>query len=300
VTPADVANRIERLRLQPDFVKYSSRDVEVYGLTREPGRMDRYTDLVVVVHDPERSYGAVDPEVWHKDVAEAEWHLIGAALQRPASLEQVNSYSSAVAETLAANAVIAVILSLLGILVYVWVRFGSLWYSTAAIMALAHNVMLCLGLLAISALVARTALGALLGVEPFRINLEVIAALLTIIGYSLNDTIVILDRIRENRGKLPRPTAKIVNDSINQTFSRTMLTGFATIVAVIILYVEGGPGLRPFAFCLFFGLVIGTYSSVAIAAPLVFTGKGGAEPAPADSAVPARAAEPRERSAVAS
>ena len=102
------------------------------------------------------------------------------------------------------------------------------------------------------------------------------AALLTIIGYSLNDTIVILDRIRENRGKLPIPTADIVNRSINQTISRTVLTSFTTLLAVVIMYAAGGSGIRPFAFALLIGIVVGTYSSVAIAAPLVvrWGGKG--------------------------
>ena len=113
-------------------------------------------------------------------------------------------------------------------------------------------------------------------IEPFRIDLGVVAALLTIIGYSLNDTIVILDRIRENRGKLPLPTAKIVNKSINQTFSRTLLTSVTTLLAVGIMYAEGGSGIRSFTFCLLVGLVVGTYSSVAIAAPLVFTGSASA------------------------
>jgi SecD/SecF fusion protein len=103
----------------------------------------------------------------------------------------------------------------------------------------------------------------------YRIDLNVIAALLTIIGYSLNDTIVILDRIRENRGKRLTVTPEIVNLSINQTFSRTILTGGSTILASIILYVMGGTGIQPFAFTFLIGLLVGTYSSVAIAAPLV-------------------------------
>ena len=93
--------------------------------------------------------------------------------------------------------------------------------------------------------------------------------MLTIIGYSLNDTIVILDRIRENRGKLPIPTADIVNRSINQTISRTVLTSTTTLLAVAIMYGAGGSGIRSFSYTLLVGLVVGTYSSVAIAAPLV-------------------------------
>ena len=139
----------------------------------------------------------------------------------------------------------------------------------AAIVALVHDVAIALGLLALSAWIGQSALSSLLLIEEFRIDLGVVAALLTIIGYSLNDTIVILDRIRENRGKLPIPTADIVNRSINQTISRTVLTSFTTLLAVGIMYGAGGSGIRPFAFCLLTGLVVGTYSSVAIAAPLV-------------------------------
>jgi len=296
-TPDDIADRLERMRRQPDFARYGARDVRVYGLTpADPGNPQQgYTELVVLVYDPFRSYLKVDPEVWYEDVADAEWRLISAALQEPASLEQVSSYSSAVAETLAAQAVVAVILTLLGILIYIWVRFGSLRYSVAAIVALVHDVTIALGLLALSGIVGATPIASALLIEPFLIDLGVVAALLTIIGYSLNDTIVILDRIRENRGKLPLPTAPVVNNSINQTVSRTLLTSVTTLMAVAIMYAEGGSGIRPFTFCLLCGVVVGSYSSVAIAAPLVFTGKakpqspgdearteiGPAEPAPA-------------------
>ncbi|MCP5112481.1 MAG: hypothetical protein GY953_16775, partial [bacterium] len=111
----------------------------------------------------------------------------------------------------------------------------------------------------------------------------------TIIGYSLNDTIVILDRIRENRGKLPLATTEIVNRSINQCFSRTVLTSLTTLMAVAIMYVEGGSGIRSFTFCLLMGLVVGTYSSVAVAAPLVLRSRG---PAPQVDAEEEPAAHP--------
>ncbi|MDY7108364.1 MAG: protein translocase subunit SecD, partial [Planctomycetota bacterium] len=282
-TEADVAKRIERMRKQPDFAQYSARKVQVVGLTPVDPQNPRtgYRDFVVLVNDPYRSYLQVDTELWWREVADPEWMLIRRALQQPASLERVSSYSSAVAETLSAQAVVAVILSLLGILVYIWVRFGSLRYSLAAIAALVHDVVIALGLLAATAFIGTTAVGSALLIEPFRIDLGVVAALLTIIGYSLNDTIVILDRIRENRGKLPLPTARIVNRSINQTISRTLLTSVTTLVAVVIMYAEGGSGIRPFTFCLLIGLLVGTYSSVAVAAPLVLRGGGTATPAPA-------------------
>ena len=142
----------------------------------------------------------------------------------------------------------------------------------AAVLALIHDVCIALGVLAATAFIGGKTLASMLLIEEFRIDLGVVAALLTIIGYSLNDTIVILDRIRENRGKLPIPTADIVNRSINQTISRTVLTSLTTLLAVSIMFAAGGGGIRPFAFTLLIGLIVGTYSSVAIAAPLVFKG----------------------------
>ncbi|MDG1137589.1 MAG: protein translocase subunit SecF, partial [Phycisphaerales bacterium] len=189
------------------------------------------------------------------------------------SLEQVSSFSSQIAETMKANAIVAVILSLLGILAYIWFRFGSLRYSLAAIVALLHDVLVTLGALALAGYVSHIAFFSQnLKIEAFQIDLGVIAALLTVIGYSLNDTIVILDRIRENRGKRPLPTKEIVNNSINQTISRTVLTSVTTLVAIVIIYWAGGGGVRPFAFALLVGILVGTYSSVAVAAPLVFKG----------------------------
>jgi SecD/SecF fusion protein len=280
VTVKEITERLDRMRMQPDFSQYAARDHDVFGLELadpdNPGR--GYRSFVVVVNDPFRSYLQIDPEQWYREVADPEWMLVSRALQQPASLEQVSSFSSAVAATLSAQAIVAVVLTLLGILVYIWVRFGSLRYSLAAIVALVHDVTIALGLLALSAVVGGTAIGSALLIEPFRIDLGVVAALLTIIGYSLNDTIVILDRIRENRGKLPLPTVPIVNRSINQTVSRTLLTSVTTLVAVAIMYAEGGSGIRPFTYTLLAGLIVGTYSSVAIAAPLVVSRAGGRKP----------------------
>jgi SecD/SecF fusion protein len=219
------------------------------------------------------NYFKNNPEVVDERVASNEWDLVSTALSQPQSLEQVSSFSSQIAETMKANAIVAVILSLLGILAYIWFRFGSLRYSLAAIVALLHDVTVTLGALALAGYIAHiTFFSQTLRIEAFQIDLGVIAALLTVIGYSLNDTIVILDRIRENRGKRPLPTQEIVNDSINQTISRTVLTSVTTLIAVLIIYWAGGGGIRPFAFALLVGIIVGTYSSVAIAAPLVFKG----------------------------
>lgn len=271
VSPQEIEKRIGRMRSQPDFAAFVGRDVGVFGLEPadplDPGA--GYRSVAVCVYDSDLSYFDVDFDTWDRELAANEWRLAVQALQRRTSLEEVRSFSSAVAATLAANAVVAVTLSLLGIMIYIWVRFGSLRYSLAAIVALVHDVTIALGLLALTAWVADTQLASFLLIEEFRIDLGVVAGMLTIIGYSLNDTIVILDRIRENRGKLPIPTADIVDRSINQTISRTVLTSTTTLLAVAIMYGAGGGGIRPFAFCLLAGVLVGTYSSVAIAAPLV-------------------------------
>lgn len=270
-TVEDVRSRIDRMRSQPDFTDARGRAVEVIGMEPvDPGNPDAgYRSVAVLVFDPALSYLGTETNVWDRQLAQTEWRLVSEALDRPPSLEQVSSFSAAVARSLAAAAWVSVILTLLGILLYIWIRFGSLRYSLAAVVALVHDVTIALGLLALSAWIGRTVLGDLLLIDEFRIDLGVIAALLTIIGYSLNDTIVILDRIRENRGKLTLASASVVNRSVNQTVSRTILTSTTTLLAIGIMYVAGGSGLRPFAFCLLVGLIVGTYSSVAIAAPLV-------------------------------
>ena len=268
----DAAARIERMRTQPDFSATAGRRFEVVGL--EPADAADpsagYRSLAVLVDDPELNAFEVEFDVWDRELAATEWSLVDAAFTRPPSLDQVSSFSPKIAENLAASAVVAVVLSLLGMLIYIWARFGSLRYSTAAIAALCFNVCMCLGALALSLKVAPTMFGASIRLEEFRIDLNVVAGLLTIIGYSLNDTIVILDRIRENRGKLSYASRSAVNLAINQTFSRTVLTSGTTIVTAAILYWLGGTGIRPFAFTFLVGLLFATYSSVAIAAPLVW------------------------------
>ena len=277
----DVKKRIDRMRQQPEYARDAGgRDVEVFGVKRGDGvGEDGYSTIAIAVYDTDMNYLRSNPEVVDERVAANEWELISTALSQPQSLEQVSSFSSQIAETMKANAIVAVILSLLGILAYIWFRFGSLRYSLAAIVALLHDVLVTLGALALAGYVAHIAFfSQTLKIEAFQIDLGVIAALLTVIGYSLNDTIVILDRIRENRGKRPLPTQEIVNNSINQTISRTALTSVTTLVAVVIIYLVGGGGIRPFAFALLVGIFVGTYSSVAIAAPLVF--KGLSKPSP--------------------
>ena len=140
-----------------------------------------------------------------------------------------------------------------------------------------HDVLTAIGLIALAEIVydnpATNGIAQQLNLMPFKIDLGLIAALLTIIGYSLNDSIIIMDRIRENKGKLEYASRKVVNLSINQTISRTVITSGTTLTAVIILYAAGGEGVRAFSFTLLVGVLVGTYSSVAVAAPLVWSAK---------------------------
>ena len=165
------------------------------------------------------------------------------------------------------QALVAIIASLLGIIAYVWIRFQNVAFGLAAVVALVHDVMIVLGAIAISHYVAG-ALGFLL-IENFKISLPIVAALLTIIGYSLNDTIVVFDRIREVRGKRPELNAEIVNTSISQTLSRTILTSLTTFIVVFILYCFGGDAIHGFAFSLVIGVIVGTYSSIFVASPVL-------------------------------
>jgi len=152
------------------------------------------------------------------------------------------------------QAVVVTLYALGGMLVYIAFRFEWV-YGAAAVLAVFHDVLITLGLFSIF---------------HFEISLTVIAALLTLVGYSMNDTIVIFDRIRENARLMRRePFKAIVNRSINQTLSRTILTSGLTFLTVLVLFLMGGQVLRAFSFALVVGILVGTYSSFGIAAPLV-------------------------------
>jgi SecD/SecF fusion protein len=165
------------------------------------------------------------------------------------------------------KAIIALIVSNIFIVIYIWFRFQKVAYGIAAVVALLHDVLITLGFLAISHWLYRP-LGFLL-IDDFKIGLTIVAAFLTIIGYSLNDTIVVFDRIREVKGKSPKLTEGMINKSVNETLGRTLLTSSTTIISIILLYIFGGVGIHGFAFCMLIGIVVGTYSSVFVAAPLL-------------------------------
>lgn len=185
------------------------------------------------------------------------------------------------------KAVLAIVWSTIGMLLYIAFRFRSLPFGVGAIVALVHDTLITVGLLA------------LLGRE---FNLIVVAALLTLVGYSVNDTVVVYDRVRENlRTPKKEPLATVINRSINQTLSRTILTSGATMLVVVALFFLGGEVLHTFAVTLMIGIVVGTYSSIYVAAAIVVIwrdfqnrGKLTAVPSPAkpQPAPPAKAQPP--------
>ena len=153
------------------------------------------------------------------------------------------------------RAVYVTLIACLAMLMYVAFRFKSWGFGIGAIIAVLHDVLITLGLFSIF---------------QFEINLTVIAALLTLVGFSMNDTIVIFDRIRENLGINKRePLEKVSNDAINQTLSRTVITSGLTLLTVVAMVAFGGEVLKSFSWCLFIGIIIGTYSSIYIASPFM-------------------------------
>ncbi|MGE5512586.1 MAG: protein translocase subunit SecF [Bacteroidota bacterium] len=167
---------------------------------------------------------------------------------------RVEVVGPAVSSELRTTGFIAVLASLVAIVAYVWFRFE--WqFAVGAIVALTHDVLLTVGIFSLLQL---------------EFDLSIVAALLTILGYSVNDTVVVSDRIRENLRKYKRMELnELLNLSINETLSRTILTGVTAIVVLISLYIFGGEVLRNFNFAMLFGVLVGTYSSVFIAAPLL-------------------------------
>nr|WP_218623948.1 protein translocase subunit SecF [Granulicella sp. dw_53] len=171
-----------------------------------------------------------------------------------ASLEQVDIVGPTAGKALQKQAWLATGYSLLGMLIYLWFRF-ELIYGVAAVVAVFHDTLITVGAFSLT---------------NQEITLTVIAAILTLIGYSMNDTIVVFDRIRENLALSRRESlSDVVNRSINQTLSRTVLTSGLTFLTVLSLYLFGGEVLHGFSFALVVGILIGTYSSIAVAAPML-------------------------------
>ena len=167
---------------------------------------------------------------------------------------QIESVGSKVSSELIRNGMLAVLFAVISVLVYIWLRFE--WqFALGAVFALIHDVILTIGVFSIL---------------RYEFNLSIIAALLTIIGYSLNDTVVVFDRVRENlRNFKSLPLLKVLNMSINNTLSRTIMTSVTTLLALLALYFLGGDVIRGFTFAMIWGVLVGTYSSIFVAAKIL-------------------------------
>lgn len=176
------------------------------------------------------------------------------ALGDSVTFQRVEVVGPKVSGELAQQGTIAVVLSILAVVIYIWLRFE--WqFAVGAIASLLHDVILTIGLLTILRL---------------EFNLSIIAAILTIVGYSLNDTVVVFDRIREFLRKYKSlPIVELIEESINSTLARTMMTSVTTFVALMALYIFGGEVIRGFTFTMLWGVFIGTYSSIFIASPVL-------------------------------
>jgi preprotein translocase SecF subunit len=179
------------------------------------------------------------------------------ALQEKApdiTFSSVESVGPKVSGELIQTAMIAVVLAIGAVLIYIWLRFE--WqFAVGAVVALLHDVLLTIGVFS---------------ELQIRFDLAIIAALLTIVGYSLNDTVVVFDRVRENLRKYKqKPLKEVMNISINETLSRTMMTSVTTLLALLALFFLGGDVIRGFVFAMIWGVIVGTYSSVFVASTIL-------------------------------
>jgi len=228
------------------------------GMTAVENASKRYTQMLA----------QSSPVVSQSDY-EAALDRVQQRMEHDPIFEEVNTFAKTVANEMQTMAVIAMLTSLVAIVAYIWLRFQRITFGFAAVAALVHDVLVVLGLVAVASYASGTQIATILRLDDFKINLPMIAAFLTIVGYSLNDTIVVFDRIREVRGKNPALTVDMVNTSLNQTLSRTILTSLTTFIVVGILYIWGGEGIHGFAFCLVLGVIVGTYSSIYVASPVL-------------------------------
>ena len=170
------------------------------------------------------------------------------------NFRRVENVGPKVSDELLKAGLLAISLSLAAMLIYIWIRFE--WqFSLGAIIAIIHDVIVTVGIFSFLS---------------YEVNLSIVAAILTIVGYSMNDTVVIFDRIRENLKKYPKnPISKISNTSTNETLSRTLITSVTTLLALISIYIFGGEILKGFSFAMIVGVLVGTYSSIFVATPIL-------------------------------
>lgn len=249
-------------------VPYQIVDSTINSITVEFTNPDTTNTMIAELFSQGFQTGKVSEELDNKQmlvrVGIADWIkevLREKVKDNPFQVVKEDRVGPKIGEELKRDAVLAVLLSLVVILIYLGFRFKFI-FAVGAVTALFHDVLITVGLYAV-----------LYGVIPglnLEIDLPVVAAFLTLVGYSINDTVIVFDRIRENM-KIHKtmPLEELINKSINQTMSRTIITGFTTLLAVFVLFILGGDVLRAFSFTLLFGIIIGTYSSIFVASALV-------------------------------
>ena len=183
--------------------------------------------------------------------------------------DRLETFDPALAKDTRNKALMAILISWVAILAFLWFRFGSWQFGLAAVLCLVHDLCFTLGAITACHYVHDTTVGRLLRLHDFKIDLAAVAALLTLVGYSVNEIIVNFARIREVRGKSPVLTPQMINDSVNQTLSRSVLTSMTVFLVSFVLYWFGGEGVHLFAFVMVMGVLISTYSSIYIASPLL-------------------------------
>jgi len=250
---------------KPDFNSLTASSLAGFLTQKDPLNLgtaagDRYTQLAQQITDArDKDHGGILSNFDQLKTVPGVNSTLVADVQGSFSLgtfaiRDVEVVGPKVGAQLRRQAVLATLYALAGMLIYIAFRFEWV-YGAAAVIAVFHDVLITLGLFSLF---------------HYEISLTVIAALLTLVGYSMNDTIVIFDRVRENLRLMRRePFPDIVNRSINQTLSRTILTSGLTFLTVLVLFLMGGQVLRSFSFAMVVGVVIGTYSSFGIAAPIV-------------------------------
>ncbi|MGH1365212.1 MAG: protein translocase subunit SecF [Calditrichia bacterium] len=234
---APVTVSIEKIRQTVTDMNIGANEVKTFGTQDIGVQFDESADL------GEESMAAIIAK-------------LGEATGNNVILRRTETVGPKVGQELVVSALMAILISMALILVYIMFRF-ELRFGVGAVTALAHDIILTLGVFSIF---------------DIEITVPIIAAVLTIIGYSLNDTIVVFDRIRENLKTIKKKIsgyADLVNRSINETLSRTIVTSGTTLIVVIVLYLYGGNIINDFAFALICGVIIGTYSSIFIASPVL-------------------------------
>ena len=257
---ADAAGKQDFNSITPSALAAYLTQKDPLNLGTTTGAGDRYTQLAQKLTDArDKDYGGIVTSFDQLKSVDGATQPVLNTLQSNFSLgnftiRNVEIVGPKVGAQLRRQAILATLYALAGMLVYIAFRFEWV-YGVAAVIAVFHDVLITLGFFSLF---------------HYEISLTVIAALLTLVGYSMNDTIVIFDRVRENLRLMRRESLpEIVNRSINQTLSRTILTSGLTFLTVLVLFLMGGEVLRAFSFAMVVGVVVGTYSSFGIAAPIV-------------------------------